>query len=179
MIALPLVELDDAPVEREAYRLNTLSEATWAMQKIAYHKSKKAEVKSVADEHIARYQAWVSQENRKHDDDISYFEGLLRDYAIRQREANPKFKGESTPYGKVGFRKQSPEWLYDDMKLLESLKSAGRDDLIRIKEEPNKAELKKIVAVQDGRVIDPESGAIIEGVTVLMREDAVVLEVSP
>lgn len=178
MNALQLQELNDLPAEREGYRLDTVQQVTWALRKLAAINAKRAEIKAVADEEMHRIVTWAESENRKLDDGVSFFEGLLKDYAMRKRAEDPKFKSESTPYGAVKFRKQQPKWQYDDKKLLESLKSAGRTDLIRIKEEPNKEELKKVAAVKDGQVIDPESGAIIEGVEVHEQEDAVIVEVS-
>jgi hypothetical protein len=179
MNALQLREIEElpAPEERGRFRVETIDQVNWALRKMAAIKAKKAEIKRLADEEIARIMAWEEAESKKLDGDYQFFERLLSEYAITKREADPSFKKESTPYGAVKFVKQKPKWHYDDAKLLESLKSAGRSDLIRINEEPNKADLRKIATVVDGKVIDPESGAILDGVMVEELPDTVVVEV--
>jgi len=172
--------MDDLPAveERERFKIETIDQVNWALRKLSAIKSKQSEIDGLADAEIARIKAWHESESRKLDDDKFFFESLLQEYMHSQRINDPNFKKTSTPYGTVKFRKTQPKWEYDDPKLLESLKSAGRTDLIRIKEEPNKVELKKAVQVAGEQVVDPESGAVIEGVTVIERGDEVVVEVS-
>jgi len=180
MNALQLNDLEDINEfsERERFALLSIDQVNWAFRKLAALKAKKAEIEQLASAEIARINVWKDAENRKLEDGYAFFEALLSEYALRQRDKEPGFKKESTPYGTVKFRKQQPKWNYDDATLLESLKSSGLADLIRIKEEPNKVEIKKVAIVKDGKVIDPESGVIIDGVTVEDQPDAITVEVS-
>jgi len=180
MNAIQLMEMEEVNelTDRDRFQLTSIDQVNWAFRKLAAIKAKKAEIEQLAAGEVARINAWKDTENGKLDENSLFFEALLSEYAIRKRDADPTFKKESTPYGTVKFRKLQPKWIYEDETLLESLKSAGLTDLIRIKEEPNKVDLKKVVIVKDGQVIDPSSGAIIDGVRVEDQLDAIAVEIS-
>jgi hypothetical protein len=173
-------ELNDIPQEseRERFKIETVDQANWALRKLAAIQSKRDEIERLAKAEIDRIYKWLESETQRLDEDKTYFEYLLNEYAARERAKDPEWKKVSTPYGVIKYRKQQPKWTYDEKKLLESLKSIGRTDLIRVKEEPNKTEIKKALVVKDGTVIDPESGAVLEGVSVEEQPDVVVIEVS-
>lgn len=179
MNAYQLNEFEDIPAQeqREQFRIYSIDGVNWALRKLAAIGAKRKEIAQLAEAEIYRIKAWEESEASKLDNDAEFFESLLNTFAIQQRDADPKWTKASTPYGTVKFRKQQPKWHYDDAKLLESLKSAGRGDLIRTKEEPNKVELKKAVKVVNGQAVDPESGAVLEGVAVEEQADTVVIEV--
>lgn len=179
MNALLEHELEELPEEkeRERFRIETVDQVNWALRKLFAIEMKWSEIEQLAQAEIDRIQAWKDRELKKLQDNADFFDNLLNDYAQRQRAADPNWKRISTPYGVVRLRKQPPKWIYDDAKLLESLKSSGLTDLIRVKEEPDKATLKKRAVVQDGQVIDPETGSIIEGVTVEEQPEKLELEV--
>src|SRR5699024_12366452 len=92
---------------------------------------------------------WAKQENESHKDSIDYFQSLLAEYAMNHKEDDPKLKTISLPNGKLQFRKQRPKWEYKDDVLVKSLKNAGMDNLIRVKEQPNKSDIKKAVEIVD------------------------------
>ena len=94
---------------------------------------------------------------------------------LYERKVDPKFK-ISTPNGTVSTRKKQPKWTYDEAKLLEFLKQNGKYQYIRIKEEINKAELKKNVKAVNGKVIT-EEGEIVEGITVTEQGEELVVRV--
>ena len=177
MNAYQLSEFDDMPKSEERFTVETIDQANWVFRKLAALAAKRKEVEQLAEAELYRIKAWLETETSKLDESKNYLESLLSSFALKQREIDPNWKKTSTPYGTVKFRKQQPKWHYDDAKLLESLKSAGRIDLIRTKEEPNKADLKKIAKVVGGQVVEPESGAVLEGVMVEEQDDAVVIEV--
>jgi phage host-nuclease inhibitor protein Gam len=104
---------------------------------------------------------------------------MAADYARRQREENPKYKGEKTPYGKISFRKQQTEWKYtDEAALVQYLEDNGHVELVRTKKEPIKTELKKMLLVTEtGAVVDPTTGEIVPSVTATERPDAVDIKV--
>lgn len=75
----------------------------------------------------------------------------MEEYYRGQRKLDPKFK-LSTPYGKVSSRKQQDKWIYEDETVLESLKQHHLDELIRVKEEVNKVDLKKEIEILENVV---------------------------
>jgi phage host-nuclease inhibitor protein Gam len=165
-------------VKSERFTVTNEQEANWVLRKIKSLEAKKADNIALAEAEIAKIDAWLEQVNGEIDRSLEYFKGLLTAYAVEQRAKDPKFKSLKLPNGKIGFRKQQPKWNYDNDKVIKALKEIGREDLIRVKEEPDKVNIKKVMEVKDGKVIDPETGVIIEGVTVEDREDELKIEVS-
>lgn len=161
-------ELQNMPSEEEKqrFRITDLASLTWAMRKLAAIEAKKAEVNAVADQEIERIEKYRQSELDKLAGSEEFFKSLISEYATRRREEDPKFKSEKTPYGSIGFRKQPPRWHYNDDELIAYLEQNEYTDLIRVKKEPAKTEIKKLFQpLADGRVIDT-NGQEVAGITV-------------
>lgn len=167
-------EYEEDKAENEKFKIKDIGGANWALRKIAAYKKKKAEIADLAEEEKFRIECWEQNENEQIERGIAYFESLLGQYLTEQRKEDPKFK-ISTPYGKVSTRKQQPKWEYIDNVVLEYLKSVDAKELIRIKEELNKVDLKKVVTVEEGKAV--YQGVALPGITVLEQPDKVVVNV--
>jgi len=178
----PLQEIELDEIEsideetRERFKISSINEANWAFRKLSALAAKENEVKSLAAAERERINLYEQRELKSIVNQRSFFESLLSVYAMDQKEKDPKFKLK-TPYGSVGFRKQQPKWEYNDDILIKSLEDIGLDKLIRIKKEPDKAALKKTMKIMDGQVMDPETGALVEGVTVTPQLDKINISV--
>lgn len=170
---MELQEFLDSQIQNgnETFKVTNEEQANWALRKIKDLQTQKNENIALAESEISKIEAWLEQENGKLDNSIEYFQGLLAEYAMKQREENPKFKSMKLPYGAIRFRKQQPKYHYNEEKLLESLKRAGKTEFIKIKEAPDKAAVKKAFAIHEDKLVDPDTGEFIEGVTVEHRED--------
>lgn len=180
MNPLMQAELDEIELqeqeERQRFSVSDLESLTWVMRKLAAIEAKKAEVNKVADAEKYRIEAYREKELEKLQRDAEYFNSLVSEYAAQRRAADPKFKSEKTPYGSFTFKKQQPKWNYDDEKLVSWLESNGANDLIRVKKEPVKTEIKKLfIPTESGQVVDPE-GQLVEGITVEYRGDELVIK---
>jgi phage host-nuclease inhibitor protein Gam len=163
--------------ETNGFVVDSEEKANWVLRKIKALEDRKKGNIQLADAEVAKIDAWLEGVNEELDNDLVHFQSMLATYAERQREENPKFKSLKLPNGKIKFRKQQPKWNYEDNVVLSSLKLQGYEDLIRIKEEVNKSEMKKRFHVSpDGRVVDVETGVAIEGVTVEQRPDELKIE---
>ena len=126
---------------KEEFKVVDLSSATWTMRKLKEIADKKAEIKAVADEDIQRITKWQEEELKRHEDNKSYFEGLLSVYYTEQRKLDKKFK-LSTPYGKVTSR-HNTKWLYENEEKLMKYLEEEDTRAIRIKKEIDKTYLKE------------------------------------
>lgn len=167
--------IEDGTQEKERFKIENLEAANWAFRKLAAIERKRGEIKELADKETERIKEWQEQEEKGLNNSKEFFEGLLTEYFIRQREVDPKFK-ISTPYGKVSSRKQQPKWNYDNDKVLNWLKE-NDTELIRIKEEINKVELKKKYQIVGNEVVT-EDGEIVEGITIENRPDSINIKVA-
>ena len=171
--------------QEERFKIENDGQTDWALEKIIDLKEKQKENEELAEERkaplekkIAKIEAWQDRQNEKLQDNIEYFEGLLTEYGMKLKEDDEDIKTHSLPFGKLKFRKQRPKWKYhDSMLLLNSLKKADRDDLIKIKESVDKRELKKQVEVAGNQVVNPETGEVIEGVEVQERGEKFSIDV--
>ena len=159
---------------KEEFKVESIEQANWAFRKLRAINTKAREIKDIGAAEKARIEEWEKKELAILENSTEFFEGLLVEYLIRQKEVDPKFK-ISTPYGKVSSRKQQPKWNYEDEKVLEWLK-ANDTELIRIKEEVNKAELKKKYKVVGNEVVTKD-GEIVEGITIEERPDSINIKV--
>lgn len=171
---LELIEAEETLQEKEKFKIEDLNGANWALRKIAAYKKKQAEIKELAAEEKFRIECWEENENEQIERGIAYFEWLLNEYLMEQRKQDPKFK-ISTPYGKVSTRKQQPKWEYIDNVVLEYLKSVDAKELIRIKEELNKVDLKKVVTVEEGKAV--YQGVALPGITIIEQPEKVIVSV--
>lgn len=155
--------------ERESFKVENLEGATWAFRKLRAIATKEADIKAIADEEIARINNWKEQELKQYENDRQYFEGALTEYYMEEKAKDKKFK-LSTPYGKVTSRK-SKKWTYtDEEALVKYLKDNDRAELVRVKEELDKAEIKK--AFKDG--VDKETGEVLPFVNIEETESITV-----
>lgn len=163
-------ELDEFLMETvEEEPIFDLEDATNQMAKINFLQGKIDEVDKVAKAYINKINAWKESQTRELKGKKEYFENSVIDYYNAEKSRNEKFK-LSTPFGKVSQRKTS-KWLYgDEGKVVRQLKVLGHNELIRTKEEIDKNALKQKFKVDEGRVIDPETGEVLEDVKV---EDSV------
>lgn len=177
---LQQIELDEieemTEEKKEQFKIETLEQANWAFRKLAALQAAENQTKELAKLERERINQFEKKELESIGNNRSFFESLLTIYAMEQRKVDPKFKAK-TPYGAINFRKQQPEWKYEDDKLVESLEKNGLDELVRIKKEPNKEELKKKVEVVNGQAVAPDTGLIIDGVTVTDRPDKISISV--
>lgn len=177
------MELQEFLDEREKinnsnFKVTDDSSANWALRKIKQHQEQIKENNALAQAEIDKIEAWNQQENDKAQQSIDYFQGLLAKYAMDKREQDPKFKSLKLPNGNIGFRKKPKKWNYQDDVLLETLKQNQLTDFIRVKEQPDKSQIKKAFEVVGDKVINPETGEVLEGITVEDQEEDFSVKVS-
>lgn len=169
--------LDQQEQVNEGFKVEDDQQANWCLRKIKDITQQIQNNSELAQAEIEKIESWEQQEKEKLQQSIDYFQGLLAQYAVKKREEDPKFKSQKLPHGRIKFVKQQPKWNYDDNKLLETLKQNNLTDFIKIKEQPDKAQIKKAFEVAKGKVINPDTGEFVEGITVEEREESFKVEV--
>lgn len=184
LVNLELDELQDLAFQlpeeeiKQRFRIADLDSLNWTFRKLAALELKRKENEALAKKEYERIKVWEEKATKDIEEHKQFLLMHVEEYARNQRAADPKWKA-TTPYGKVGFRKQQPKWSYDEQKALESVESIGLDKYIRVKKELDKTTLKASVKVlEDGRVVDTETGFFIEGVSVSEQPEAIKVEVS-
>lgn len=166
-----LKESLDVHLEKETntgdrFVIDSEDKANWALRKIAEHEGHLNNANELAQKEIDKIENWFKQIKEQKQNQIEHLQSMLAEYAIKQREKDPKFKSLKLPNGRFGFRKRPDKWNYDDEKLLESLKQSEMTDLIKVEEKVNKRDLRKVLEVVNGKVLNPETGEFIDGVSI-------------
>lgn len=170
------IEFDTTEVsaDRERFRIEDDSQATWAMRKAAAARTRLDEIKAIADAEIERIQAWAEHESREPMRDIDYFEGILTEYAIAQRAEGRKTI--STPYGSVKSRMGRAKYVVEDAEAFFEWARQNRPQFIRVKEEPDLTAIREFVPANAG--VDRETGELIPGLRVEPSSPSYTVEVS-
>ncbi|WP_018250346.1 host-nuclease inhibitor Gam family protein [Orenia marismortui] len=157
--------------QEDRYVIDNDSKANSALRKLRELKAKKQEKEEQAEEFKREIDYWLEKEVSSIDSDIEFYEGILTEYAMNLKESDKELKTHKLPFGSLKFRAQSDKWNYEDDKLVESVEGAGLNDLIKVKKSVDKREFKKLVKVVGSNVINPDTGEVIEGVTIESREE--------
>lgn len=176
MNTLEKYELEDLEqTSVEGWSIDDIGGADWALRKISALQSQNDEIKKFADLERERIANWETKETESNNDRISFFEMKLSEYLNKLRKDDPKARIK-TPHGTVGTRKVPDKWEYSS-EAVEELKKLGMTEYVRIKEEVDKAALKKSVSVLEGGRIVNSDGEVIEAVKVIPQGEKLSVKV--
>lgn len=154
---------------KEYFEVTDESSADWVLQKINENNRQKAEIhyRAEAKKDELRHQwldpidEWEEKESKKIDDSNGYLTMLLENYMQNELAKNPKFK-LSSPFGKLSTRKYHKfTWPKDTDALIKQYQDT---DAVTTKYVLNKTNLKKHLAVENGKVIDKDTGELLDSV---------------
>jgi phage host-nuclease inhibitor protein Gam len=161
---------------RERFKIHDLSSLTWAMRKLSAIEAKKADVNLLVNNEKERLEQYRTKELESLQGSEDFFHSLIQEYADQKKEKDPKFK-QKTPYGSIGYRKQPAKWNYDDSALIEYLEQNEFAELVRIKKEPVKTEIKKLFKVDEGGYVYDTNGQEVHGIIVEYLPDTLTVKV--
>lgn len=155
--------------------------AWWALRQVARARAAMVENGRTRAAEVDRIDRWLQRENEGWQRTAAFFEAHLAMWHQQRLDEDPKAKTIRTPYGSLHYRAQPPELVYDEDALLDWL-AVNRTDLVRVKTEVNKADLKRAVEFEreaDGvlRVILKDTGEVVEGVRAVEQPPAFAVKV--
>jgi hypothetical protein len=181
MEAIAIYEIDEQfenTGEVPGFHINDDSAAEWAIKKIADRRAELSRQEMAIKTMISYYEHKLVKLREKAEHETSNLIGLLSLYAetvpMKQTKTQATYK---LPSGTLKRKFGTPEYNRDDKVLGAWLQSNNYSGMYETVYKPKWADLKKIIVVQDGKVIDPDSGIVVEGVTAEMRPDSFVVEV--
>ena len=149
------------------------SDADFYLRQINKLKEQKEEINKFVDQELERqmrlYQQYREDRMRPLDNQIAFYEEALKTFAMNEYAETNK-KTIKLPNGTLSIRKQPPKYIYNDEEVLSFLKENNLNDYIRVKEEVNKKDLKKVTQVNNNNqmIID---GKEVPGVVVVPQDD--------
>src|SRR6056297_252603 len=161
----------------EGFVIDNKGKANWALRKIRHLKKKQKENDKLAESEIRKLKLeidevkdWLKSENDSLQNNIDFFENLLKGYALSIKENDPEFKTLKLTFGKLQFRKKRDKWHYDEKELLEFAKENIKTS-VKVVEKVDKRKLKKLVKAVGDKVIIEATGEIVNGITVEKRDE--------
>lgn len=161
--------------EKQGWAINNLESVNWALRKIAALNKQINENEQLAKEEKYRIEQWEQRENSSHKQSVEFFEQKISEYHSKLLADDPKAKIK-TPYGQVSSRKVSAKIDYGDNTINE-LKELGLDKYVRVKEEVNKADLKKVLTITDDLKVVTEDGEVLSSAIVTPESHKTVIKV--
>jgi len=174
------VALEGETEEQQGWRIENDAAADWAIEKIKFYRAELERKKRLAEEKKRQIDEWLKSEQEKAERQIAFFEQKLYEYfmsldpsLLQKSKTQVKYELFS---GTLKLKKQNPVIERDNEVLLEWLEQVGLTDYIKIKKEPNWAELKKNVEISETKAIYKDTGELIPGIKVEPQPDKFVVE---
>lgn len=179
MDALNRFEIDEVESsdeeEKQGWSVDSLESVNWALRKIAALNKQINENEQLAKEEKNRIEQWEKRENTSHKQSIEFFEQKISEYHRELLADDPKAKIK-TPYGQVSSRKVAAKIEYGD-NTIQELKELGLDEYVRVKEEVNKADLKKVLNITNDLKVVTADGEVLSSAIVTPESHKTVIKV--
>lgn len=153
----------DSP-QAEPWKIDDDSAAEWALRHVREAEQALGDIAEKAKLWQQSIVDWEAHEAAPLLARRSFFEGRLIAYQLRRRLANPDAKTLNLPSGKVTSLPATSTLAFDD-NLLQTW-AVDRPELVRVKVEPALDPIRKAFVEKDDKLVDPETGEIIDGATV-------------
>ena len=143
--------------------------ADWALEKIKAEKDELDRLADLAEMKIAELREKVESAKRRYEQNTAFLTRMLAEYFETVPHKKTKTGTESYQLlsGKLVKKPATVKMQPDDEKLVEWLREAGRDDLIKVETKAAWGELKKQIALVGTIAMIEETGEIVEGVEIV------------
>lgn len=166
--------------EQQGWRIESDVMADWAIEKIKFYRAELERKKRLAEEKKRQIDEWLKSEQEKAERQIAFFEQKLYEYFTSLDPSLLQKSKTQTKYelfsGTLKLKKQNPLIERNDEILLKWLEESELTDFIKVKKEPNWAELKKKMDINGNRAVYKDTGEIIPGIKVEPQPDKFVVE---
>lgn len=145
----------DFEIEKETYEISSLEEALLTFEQIF---DEQAKVKNLQDK-IKRTKEFYENQIKYEQFKIENLKNALLAYYERQKQVNPKVKIKS-PFGNFVSHKERLDFELDEEKLIQKYNGT---DLVKTTSTLYRGDLKKRLTVIGDKVIDTETGEVVDG----------------
>lgn len=175
MVNLMVLENDDVEImldgeQSEGWKVADDSCADWAINKIARMRADSNRIKALLREKIERYSELLAAETEKGQKETAYLELKLKEYFDSVPEEKKKSTKTLTKYrlasGELVAKQKADKYTVDDEKLVVWLEAAGYEDFVKVEKKAKWGELKKQLTNNAGTLVLPDTGEVVDGVTV-------------
>jgi hypothetical protein len=158
----------------DEFRVETPEQAAWAMRKYRVLAQRRAQYEALAVAEQVRIEKWLERVSASVQTQMDYFTSHLEMYAMKQRLAGNKTV--ELPDGVIKTRSTGPTFDVDKAVFVEWAQEAKRDDVLRVRVEPDMTAIKGAFVADSGAAVDPMSGEVVPGLTAVPERVSVKIE---
>lgn len=156
----------------DRFVIDSEEKADWALRKIKEAENNIEKIEEFAEHQIRQIENWKAKQTEDHYYNIGNLQSLLAEYLRNKRKEDPEFKSITLPNGNVGFRRNQSKWIYNDDVVLEALENENMTDFIKVEKKLDKRLIKKAFEVMGDKVINPDTGEVIEGIEIVEQGES-------
>ena len=165
-----LEEMDFAEPPKARWTITDDSMADWALRKIAKEREELDRIEALAKAEMDRINEKLERARKRYKNGSSFLQSELERYFNTvERKKQKTQETYQLLSGKLKRTFDKQEMKPDNEKLLNWLIRSGNVHLIKTTEEPRWGEIKKSLLIKGGKVIDKDSGEIVEGVEITVK----------
>lgn len=146
---------EEFEIEKEAYEITSMEEALLTFEQIFDEQSKIKNLKDKIKQTKSFYESQIKYEELK----VDNLKNALLAYREKQMMVDPKAKIKS-PFGNFVSHKEKLDFELDEEKLIKKYNGTG---LVKTTSTLYKGDLKKRLSVIGDKVIDTETGEVVDG----------------
>lgn len=169
--------------QKEVWKVKNDVDADWCLDKITEYKAEYNRFEMVAKAKMQQIEMSLKKEKKKMDNDISFFESKLREYFETIKDIAKDSKTQKVyklPSGSLRIKKEQMVIDYDKSKLLgyaEQFEDGEMDEYIKTTKEFKWADFKKILSIENGTLVDKETGELVEVDYIMNKETGEIVEI--
>ena len=143
--------------------------ADWALKKIKAEQDELDRITSLAEMEITRMKEQIETARRRYEQNTAFLTSMLERYFDTVEHKRTKTGTESYRLlnGQLVRKPAAAKMQPDDEKLVEWLRSAGREDLIKVEPKAKWGELKKCLTIVGELAMIADTGEIVDGVEIV------------
>ena len=145
----------------DGFRVDTPEKAAWAMRKYRALAQKRERNIELANAEKIRIEHWLERVNERIEGEMEFFGGHLEGFARSERAQGRK--SVDLPDGKIQTRATGPGIALDKSTFVQWALEHEKTDLLRTTYAPDMDAIKDFTIIDGVRVIDKETGEVIEG----------------
>jgi hypothetical protein len=156
----------------DKFIIDSAEKADWAIEKIAEHRADLKQYEEVCNQKIHTYKQKILDMQKKTEGETRSLVEMLRHYFESiPHKATKTMDKVLLPSGTLIMKRGTPAYIRDETKLGNWLQSNNYIGCFETVYKPLWDKLKKDTQIVGNTVVDPSSGIVIEGVTVVQGTD--------
>lgn len=160
-------------MSEDGFRVDTPERAAWAMRKYRQYAQQAAQVTAMAQRERDRIDRWELAAKSTAEGKMEFFAAHLESFAMQQRAKG--FKSLDFPDGLIKTRQKREGINLDKSTFVQWALETDREDMLRVMHAPDMDAIKAATVIDNGKVIDPQTGEVIPGAEVTPEQVSVTI----